>query len=86
VAAVTLANGGDNLGVYIPLFAREPSHIPLYAAVFAVMTALWCHAGYRLVHHSALGNHIRRHGRAVMPVVLIALGLWILSGVRVLFE
>ncbi|MFN0242684.1 MAG: cadmium resistance transporter, partial [Planctomycetota bacterium] len=28
VAGVTIANGGDNLGVYIPLFAREPAQIP----------------------------------------------------------
>ena len=86
VAGVTVANGGDNLGVYIPLFAREPGLIPLYAGAFAAMTALWCFAGYRLVQNRVAGTHIRRYGHVALPVVLIALGLWILSGARVLLR
>jgi cadmium resistance protein CadD (predicted permease) len=80
VAAVTVANGGDNLGVYIPLFAREPAHVPGYAAVFGAMTLLWCLAGYALVRNPVFGPRVRRFGRVVMPLVLVALGLWILAG------
>ena len=86
VAGVTVANGGDNLGLYIPLFGREPALIPLYAGVFAAMTALWCLAGYLLVQNRLLGGHFRRYGHLALPIVLIALGLWILSGVRALFS
>ena len=85
VAAVTVANGGDNLAVYVPLFAREPGEIPLYAAAFAVMTALWCFAGLCLVRNSLAQRHIRRYGHVALPIVLIALGLWILNGALVLF-
>jgi cadmium resistance protein CadD (predicted permease) len=46
VASVTVANGGDNLGVYIPLFANEPKSIGMYAALFALLTAIWCAVGY----------------------------------------
>ncbi len=46
VASVTLANGGDNLGVYIPLFSSSPAH-PLHA-VNKVMTGAWCALGHRL--------------------------------------
>ncbi|WP_438002170.1 cadmium resistance transporter [Sorangium sp. So ce185] len=79
VASVTIANGGDNLGVYIPLFSSTPEHVPLHAAVFAVMTGALCALGHRLVHHPVLGSRIRRYGRAALPFVLIGLGLWILS-------
>ncbi|AUX32927.1 MULTISPECIES: cadmium resistance transporter [Sorangium] len=79
VASVTLANGGDNLGAYIPLFSSTPGHVPLHAAVFAVMTGAFCALGHLLVHHPVLGSRIRRHGRAALPFVLIGLGLWILS-------
>ncbi|HEX8906374.1 MAG TPA: cadmium resistance transporter, partial [Longimicrobiaceae bacterium] len=82
VAAVTVANGGDNLGVYIPLFASAPGAIPVYAAIFAVMTALWCWAGHRLVRIPWIGDRLRRYGHVLLPLVLIALGLWILSGAR----
>jgi cadmium resistance protein CadD (predicted permease) len=86
VAGVTVANGGDNLGVYIPLFAREPRLIAFYAGVFAVMTALWCLLGYRLVRNRVIGDQLRRYGHVTLPVVLIALGIWILSGARVLLR
>src|SRR5258708_6159419 len=40
VAGVTLANGSDNLGTYIPVFAtRTLSEIALIGAVFLIMTA-----------------------------------------------
>jgi cadmium resistance protein CadD (predicted permease) len=82
VAGVTVANGGDNLGVYIPLFAREPRLVPLYALAFALMTAVWCLAGHRLVRTRAVGARLRRYGHVALPVVLVALGAWILAGAR----
>ena len=83
VALVTVANGGDNLGVYIPVFSRELTWIPVYAMVFAVMTGVLCAAGYWLVHHPTLGTRIQQYGHVALPVVLIGLGLHILSGARV---
>ena len=84
VAAVTIANGGDNLGVYIPLFARNLSVWPVYLLVFAVMTAVWCWAGYSFVRHPAGAALMQRWGHAILPAVLIALGLWILWDARLL--
>jgi len=86
VAGVTIANGGDNLGVYIPLFASATGAIPIYAAIFAVMTALWCWIGYRLVRNRWVGERLRRYGHLLLPYVLIALGLYILSGARELIR
>jgi cadmium resistance protein CadD (predicted permease) len=79
VAAVTVANGADNLGVYIPLFATSAAtQIAVYGAVFAGMTALWCAAASWLVRHPAAGAPLRRHGPKAVPLVLIGIGLWIL--------
>jgi cadmium resistance protein CadD (predicted permease) len=79
VAAVTVANGGDNIGMYAPLFANSAAYsIALTGLVFAAMTALWCYAAYRLVAHPALGTEIRRYGSRAVPFVLIGLGVWIL--------
>ena len=86
VAAVTIANGGDNLAVYIPLFAQAPAHIPLHAVAFAAMTLLWCALSRALVTHRAIGERVRRHGHVVVPVVLMALGLWILADARALLR
>jgi cadmium resistance protein CadD (predicted permease) len=86
VALTTMANGGDNLGVYVPLFSRELVWIPVYATVFIVMTAVWCGAGYWLVHHPVLGARIRQYGHIALPFVLLGLGLYILADARLLIR
>lgn len=84
VTSITIANGGDNLAVYIPLFAST-SLIVICTVVFALMTALLCALGYYAVHNPVFGSVVRRHGRVALPFVLIALGLYILSGSLALF-
>lgn len=79
VAGVTAANGGDNLGVYVPVFARDLSVVPIYLAVFAAMTVVWCVGGYLLVSHRLVAGTMQRLARVLLPYVLILLGLWILS-------
>ncbi len=85
VAGVTIANGGDNLGVYIPLFANSLAAIPLFVIVFGLMTLLWCFLGHMLVNNMIFGHWIRRYGHKILPVVLILLGFDILRGALVLF-
>jgi cadmium resistance protein CadD (predicted permease) len=85
VAAVTIANGGDNLSVYIPLFASHPAGVPVFVIVFAVMTALWCAAAHAFVKHPAGAALMQRFGHLILPAVLIALGAWILWDARLLF-
>jgi cadmium resistance protein CadD (predicted permease) len=79
VAAVTMANGGDNIAVYTALFATRNGHeVSAMVIVFAVMTSLWCLAAHWLVSHRALGAPIRHHAHRVVPFVLIGLGVLIL--------
>jgi cadmium resistance protein CadD (predicted permease) len=80
VAAVTVANGGDNIGIYTPLFAIRPAvDIAIIAIVFVAMTAAWLFAAYRLTVHPRLSAPIRRYGPRVVPLVLIGLGIMILA-------
>jgi cadmium resistance protein CadD (predicted permease) len=80
VASVTVANGGDNIGIYTPLFAIRPAaDIATFAIVFVAMTAAWLFAAYRLTVHPRLGAPIRRYGPRVVPFVLIGLGIMILA-------
>lgn len=42
VAAVTVANGGDNLGIYVPLFASSTlTDLVVVLLTFLVMIAVW---------------------------------------------
>ena len=81
VAAITIANGGDNIGVYAALFAgKSACQLLAMALVFAMMTAAWCAIGHWLVGHPTLGAPIRRHGHWIVPFVLMAIGGLILFG------
>jgi cadmium resistance protein CadD (predicted permease) len=81
VAAVTISNGGDNIGVYTPLFAKynSVSQITALATIFMAMTAVWCIAAYYLVNHPLVASKIRRAGHVILPFVLIGLGIYILT-------
>lgn len=78
VAAITIANGGDNLSVYIPLFANDISALTLYIGVFTVLTAVWCWLGYALVKNPVGGAVMEKWGHILLPFVLIAIGLHII--------
>jgi cadmium resistance protein CadD (predicted permease) len=81
VAAVTFANGGDNIGVYTPLFAihNSKSEIIALSAVFMVMTAVWCPSAYFFVNHPLVASQIRRIGHIILPFILVGLGIFILA-------
>ena len=79
VAAVTIGNGADNIGVYSPLFAvQTPGQTAETIAIFAALTLVWCFGAWLLVNHPALGRPIRHYGRIILPVMLIWLGVWIM--------
>ena len=81
-ALLTMANGGDNLGVYIPLLAGySPGQLAVTAAVFALLCGLWCLLGAKLAALPRVQAVILRWKGILVPVVLILLGLSIiLSG------
>ena len=78
VAAVTFANGGDNIGVYVPVFAVHPSEIPVYVIVFLIGVGLWCLLSLRIAERPAVAEVLQRWEHVVIPVVFIGLGLMIL--------
>jgi cadmium resistance transport/sequestration family protein len=79
VAAVTFANGGDNIGIYVPLFAGAGlARVGVIVAMFFVLVAAWCYAGYWLGSHPTVAEKIERCGHVVVPFVLVGLGVYIL--------
>ncbi|RBQ18656.1 cadmium transporter [Spongiactinospora rosea] len=79
VAAVTFANGGDNIGVYVPVFATGGvGATSLYVVVFLVLVGLWCLAGRYFATRPFVAATLSRWGHVVLPLVLIGVGLLIL--------
>lgn len=76
---ITLGNGADNLGVYIPLFARSAfSGIAVSALVFLAMAGLWSLIAARIASLPMLRRGLERRAASLVPIILILLGLYIL--------
>lgn len=79
VAAVTLANGGDNLAIYIPFFANKSwTELTVTLLIYASLVGLWCIIAFRIAGHEKVKASLERYGHVVVPFVLIVLGLSIL--------
>ncbi|MBI1279909.1 MAG: transporter [Anaerolineaceae bacterium] len=79
VAGVSLANGADNISVYVPLFASHTvMDSVLITIIFLLLVGLWCYLGYRLVRFPSVARFLERNGERVVPYVFILLGIYIL--------
>ncbi|MCD9015062.1 cadmium resistance transporter [Parachryseolinea silvisoli] len=88
IAGVTIANGGDNIGVYVPLLTTMTVVAKVYmVVVFAMMTYVWCMAARYLARHPVVASYLDRFGNIITPLVLFGLGIFILweSGSFLLF-
>jgi len=87
VAAVTVANGSDNIGIYMPLFANSTwESLLIILGIFFSLVGVWCYAAYTLTRLPAINQVITPHSTTVVPFVLIALGAYIVweSGASIL--
>lgn len=81
VIVITIANGADNIGVYIPLFtAMAGWQYLVFIVVFVIMTGLWCVLGRKMVQLPLLNRFLTRYKGILVPVVYMALGVYILEG------
>lgn len=80
VSLLTMANGADNIGVYIPVFSGYTlTEFIITLTVFAGMIALWCYLGLSLANYPYIKEKITRYQHILVPAVLIVLGLSILA-------
>jgi cadmium resistance transport/sequestration family protein len=79
VAAVTIANGSDNISIYMPMFATNTwDSLLVILAVFFVMVGVWCYTAYYLTKLQAIASAITRYGNSLVPFILMGLGVSIL--------
>ncbi|PSK62281.1 hypothetical protein B0E53_05811 [Micromonospora sp. MH33] len=80
VAGVTVANGADNIAVYVPVFrSLDPATGLVWLLVFAALVAVWCAVAAVLGSHPRVVALVGRAGHWLVPAVFIALGLIILT-------
>lgn len=79
VFIVTFANGGDNIGIYIPLFASmNLVGVLVTVIIFLILTALWCFIGIKLIEHPFVQKNIEKYKYIFVPIIFIGLGISII--------
>lgn len=79
IAAITFANGADNITVFTPIF--RSLHLVdalLTTGLFLVLVGVWCAAGALLGTHKAVVAVLGRVSHWLVPVVFIAVGVLVL--------
>ena len=78
VAAITVANGSDNISVYVPLFASSNlESFVIIIGLFFLLLGVWCYAAYKLINYRVIADVLTRYGNNIVPFVLIGLGAFI---------
>ena len=79
VTLLTIASGGDNLGIYIPYFASLDWAQTLVALlVFAIGVLIFCELSRVLSSIPLISETIEKYKRIIVPLVFILLGLYIM--------
>ena len=79
VAGVTFANGGDNIGVYVPVFLSVgPGAVVAYCVVFLVLVAGLVGMAKFVATRRPIAEALERWEHILFPIVLIGLGVFIL--------
>ncbi|WP_414515626.1 cadmium resistance transporter [Nostoc sp. PCC 9305] len=78
VAAVTIANGSDNISVYVPLFAScNLESFLVIIGLFFLLLGVWCYVAYKLINNRVIADVLTRYVNYLVPFVLIGLGVFI---------
>lgn len=81
VALVTMANGGDEVAAYLPVFALSTWwQIALFCAVFLVLAGVLLALARFITGRMGLAEVLERFEAIIFPSVLILLGVLILAG------
>jgi len=79
IALITIASGGDNLGIYIPYFATlSAGEIATALIIFAISTAVLIFLGKRLSTIPFIHSTLEKYEKLIVPIVYIALGVFIM--------
>lgn len=79
LSLITIMNGGDNIGTYIPLFSQaRGAEIAVYIVTFYILLGVWCLAGWLIMKQKHILRVAEKYARFVVPFLYVGLGLFII--------
>ncbi|KAF7157313.1 hypothetical protein CNMCM5623_001436 [Aspergillus felis] len=79
VSAITVMNGGDNIGTYIPLFAQaKGAEIAVYIVTYYILVGVWCLVAYLIMKQRHILRMAEKYASVVVPLLYVGLGVYII--------
>ncbi|KAH8901718.1 hypothetical protein GQ53DRAFT_8455 [Thozetella sp. PMI_491] len=79
VAMITVMNGGDNIGTYIPLFSQaEGAEVAVYVVVYYILLGIWCLVAFLVMKQRHILLVAERYAHVVVPLLYMGLGVYIM--------
>ena len=79
VSIVTVTNGGDNIGTYVPLFSQaKGAEIAVYIVVYYILLGVWCLVAYLIMRQKHILRLGQKYAGIVVPFLFIGLGIYII--------
>jgi cadmium resistance protein CadD (predicted permease) len=78
VALITIMNGGDNIGTYIPLFSQaKGAEIAVYVVTYYILLGVWCLAAFLIMKQKHILALAEKYASYVIPFLYVGLGIFI---------
>lgn len=78
VAIITIMNGGDNIGTYIPLFSQaKGAEIAVYVVVYYILLGVWCFIAFLIIKQKHILRIAEKYASFIIPVLYLGLGIYI---------
>jgi cadmium resistance protein CadD (predicted permease) len=85
VASLTIANGSDNISVYMAMLANsEGLRLQVILSTVALLTGLWCLLAWWLTKTPLLEEPLQRFRRDLAPLLLVGIGALVLGESHIL--
>lgn len=78
VSVVTVMNGGDNIGTYVPLFSQaRGAEIAVYVVTYYILLGVWCLVALLVMRQKHILLLAEKYMRVVIPFLFLGLGMYI---------
>lgn len=78
VASISVMNGSDDIGTYIPLFSQlKGAEIAVYAVVYYIMLGVWCLLAFLVMKQKHVLRVCEKYSSFVVPLLYIGIGIYI---------
>lgn len=78
VSIITVMNGGDNIGTYIPLFSQaKGAEIAVYVVTYYILLGVWCLIAFLVMKQKHIVRLAQKYADIVVPFLYVGLGVYV---------